>query len=1195
MSNEKDLKSPTALKEEQTLQFWQSIDAFKKTIEKDAPKGEYVFFDGPPFATGTPHYGHLLASAIKDAIPRYKTMNGFRVLRKWGWDCHGLPIENIVEKDLGISGKKQIEELGLEKFNTHARSKVMTYASEWKKTIERMARWVDFDNSYKTMDNTYIESVWWGLKQLHEQNKIYESVKVLMYCPRCETPLSNAEVAMDNSYKDITDISVYVKFELVGEENTFILVWTTTPWTLPGNVALAVGEEIDYMKVKIQKSKVENTTQNFNADAVYVLAKSRLEVLKNYEYEVVGEVKGSELVGKSYEPIFDYYKNLPVETVQSGTSFSTGIKNKENGWKIYAGDFVTTTDGTGVVHIAPAFGEDDLRLAKTNNLPIIHHVDGTGKFVGDVIDFAGQLVKPKDTKEESTKHQSADIEIIKWLAHNGKLFEKQKIIHSYPHCYRCETPIYYYAIPAWFIEIQSSKETFLKLNEKVNWIPGHLKEGRFKNVMENAPDWNISRNRFWATPLPFWKCDSCKKVEVLGSTGELKERVKHGIASLTLMRHGESEKNILGIFDDSIDKCPLTEKGEQQAKNAVESLKEKKIDVIYCSPVLRAKETAEIVAKELGLSVIVENCLKEIDSGVWDGNKIDDLSQNHGRAKYNELPIDEFYKAKRGETGESWQDAEMRMQKSIEKITRENDGKNILIVSHQGPLIYLMRALKDLDLEQTGKLFETSFDYAQSLSLYVDTKRNKEFDSHRPYIDAFTWTCSCGGEFKRIPEVIDCWFESASMPYASQHFPFENKDFFKTHFPADFIAEYIAQTRTWFYYTHAVSAMLFGDIAFKNVVTTGTVLAEDGQKMSKSKNNFPDPWIMFDKYGADAVRFYLLSSPLMRSEDLNFAEREVDEIHKKIILRMRNVLSFYEMYKRENAEINSDSKNILDRWIIERLKEVYLTVTSGMEGYEIDRALKAIMPFVDDLSTWYLRRSRDRMKEEGEDAIAAVSTLRYVIKYFSQIIAPVMPYLAEELYQGVKTEISEQSVHFTSWPDLSDSLGKKIKDFVSKNTLIEDMLKVREIVSFALEARSAAGIKVKQPLAMLAVKDAGHLLEEGGYISLIRDEVNIKEVVSQSDRETPVWLDTNITPELKEEGDYRELLRAIQDLRKKSGLTPKDRPALHVSCDAPSRDFLEKFKEQLSKAASLLSIEYKENEGEEIFAGDKKFIVAVSL
>lgn len=1175
-------KSQTALKEEETLKFWNEIDAFKKTIERPH-KGEFVFFDGPPFATGTPHYGHLLASAIKDAVPRYQTMKGYRVLRKWGWDCHGLPIENIVEKDLGISGKKQIEELGLEKFNEHARSKVLTYVDEWKKTIERFARWTEFDGSYKTMDNSYIESVWWGLKKLHSEEKIYESVKVLMYCPRCETPLSNAEVAMDNNYKDITDISVYVKFKLTGEENTYILAWTTTPWTLPGNVALAVGVEITYVKIKNLKLKTGEDSAIVDFNAVYIVAKERVEDnLKNYDYEIVGEVLGKDLVGMSYEPIFDYYKDIE-------------IKNKENGWKIYAGEFVTTTDGTGVVHIAPAFGEDDLRLAKENNLPIIHHVDGTGKFKIEVKDFAGQLVKPKDTKEESNKHQSADIEVIKYLAHNGKLFEKEKLIHSYPHCYRCETPIYYYAIPAWFINVQTSKEKFLKLNEKVNWIPSHLKEGRFKNVMENAPDWNISRNRFWATPLPIWKSTETNELEVLGSLDDIKKKTK-STNKYFVMRHGEGDHNVKKIYSSKVDNPHhLTEKGKEEVSATAEKLMKEKITKIIASPFIRTRETAEIVATKIGLPVdgiIFDDRLKEFDLG--DFNLMDTSVCEHYYPSFKT----QFDKPT--PNGESHNDLRRRAGEFLYDIDNEYSSENIIFVTHGATAWALQTVSLGLDNKKATEIWENNYlnvsEYRELDFAPIPHNALYELDFHRPYIDAITYPAPSGqGVMKRIPEVLDCWFESSSMPYAGVHYPFENQDFFKSHFPADFIAEYIAQTRTWFYYTHAISSMLFDDIAFKNVITTGTVLAEGGQKMSKSKNNFPDPHLMFDKYGVDAVRFYLLASPLLRSEDLNFSEREVDEIHKKIILRMKNVFSFYEMYQSSNIPATKDSENVLDRWIIERLRNVCADVTKSMEAYELDQALKPIMPFVEDLSTWYLRRSRDRMKEDGEEKDLACGTLRYVLLRFSQIIAPFMPFLAEELYGGVKESEDEESVHFTVWPNEESSFGEKVKEIFVKYTIIEDMEKVRSIVSSGLEARSSVGIKVKQPLLSLTLKDGDSIVSNEGYATLIRDEVNVKNVIFDPAIESALILDTNITPELKEEGEYRELLRGIQDLRKRKGLTPSDKPKLIISCDETGKKFIEKFRAQLEKTASLLSVSYEGTEGEEIIIGDKKFKLELSL
>jgi isoleucyl-tRNA synthetase len=462
------VKSDVALREEKILQFWKENNIFQKTLEKEAPNGNFVFFDGPPFATGLPHYGHILASAIKDAVPRYWTMNGYHVERRWGWDCHGLPIENIVEKDLHISGKKEIEEYGVQKFNEYARSKVLDFVSHWKETVERIGRWVDFDGSYKTMDNTFIESVWWALKEINEKGLLYEGTRVLPYCPRCETPVANSEIAMDGSYKDITDISVYVKFELVDETGTYLLAWTTTPWSLPGDTALAINKEIKYVKVEYEGK-------------FYIVAEERLKfvpILKDVEWKDgvnSWSIEPEKLIDKSYIPPFDYYKNID-------------LPNKENIWKIWHADFVTVETGTGIAHEAPVFGEEDMDLAKKNNIPFIYHVGHDGKFVNEVTDFAGIKVKPKED------HQSGDVLIIKNLAHKGFLFAKEKIIHSYPHCFRCETPLYYFAIPAWFIKISEVKERLLSLNEKIIWIPEHLKEGRFKKSMEGAPDWNISRN-----------------------------------------------------------------------------------------------------------------------------------------------------------------------------------------------------------------------------------------------------------------------------------------------------------------------------------------------------------------------------------------------------------------------------------------------------------------------------------------------------------------------------------------------------------------------------------------------------------------------------------------------------------------------------------------------------------------------------
>ncbi len=483
---EENKKSENALREEKILEFWREQKIFQKSLDKKAPKGHYVFYDGPPFATGRIHYGHILGSTAKDAIGRYQTMKGYYVPRKWGWDCHGLPIENIVEKELGVAGHHEIEKLGIDKFVEHARSKVLEYDADWQVGIERIGRWVDFKGGYKTMDNTFIESVWWALGELNKKKLIYEGVRVLAYCARCETPIANSEIAMDNSYKDIADISVFVKFELADEENTYLLAWTTTPWTLPGNTAIAVNKNIDYVKVKIGHEFLILATETIRT------------VLKGQEYEHVETFKGDKLIGKKYKPIFPYYQNSEI------------AKNK-NIWKVWHADFVTVEKGTGLAHEAPAFGEDDMNLAKAENIPWIIHVDETGRFKEEVTDFAGLKVKPKDTAEDKDAHLRSDIEVIKYLQSNGAYFTKEKIMHSYPHCMRCDTPIIYYALPSWFINIQEVKNKIIKKAKNINWVPSHLKEGRFKHIAESAPDWNISRNRYWASPLPVWKCEKCKR------------------------------------------------------------------------------------------------------------------------------------------------------------------------------------------------------------------------------------------------------------------------------------------------------------------------------------------------------------------------------------------------------------------------------------------------------------------------------------------------------------------------------------------------------------------------------------------------------------------------------------------------------------------------------------------------------------
>ena len=955
---EKNLKSPHALREEETLAFWKDNKIFEKTLEKKAPKGDFVFYDGPPFATGLPHYGHILAGTIKDAIPRFKTMNGYRVRRRWGWDCHGLPVENLVEKELGLKTKKDIISYGIDNFNDKAKQSVMRYADQWRNIVPRLGRWVDMKNDYRTMDASYTESVWWAFKTLHDKGLIYEGFKIMNLCPRCETTVSNFEVAQ--GYRDITDISVYVKLKdksenlkVKNEEDTYFLAWTTTPWTLPGNIALAVNPTAEYCKVK------ENSV-------FYILAKDRVAaVFKDKKYEVTETFRGEKIIELSYEPLFDYY------------SKDQKLKNHQNGWKVYGADFVTMDSGTGIVHVAPAFGADDYDLFLKYSLPFVQHVSTDGTFVKEVVDFPGMNVKPKDTETDKDAHQKADIEIIKWLAGNNKLFAKEKIIHSYPHCWRCETPLLNYAASSWFVRVSAIKDKLIKENKKIDWVPEEIGQGRFGNWLAGARDWAISRSRFWGAPIPVWREEGSGKIHVIGSLNELKK-------------------------------------------------------------------------------------------------------------------------------------------------------------------------------------------YSQYNPEY-------ELDLHRPFIDEVELKTREGKRLVRVPDVFDCWFESGSMPYAENNYPFANQTDFDPRqnlfkksrgYPADFIAEGVDQTRGWFYSMLVLGIALFGKAPYKRVIVNGMILAEDGEKMSKSKKNYPDPLFLVDKYGADALRYYLLSAPVSRGQDICFSEKAVDEIVKKVINRTLNVVSFYKLYAK-NVAINvaNLSRNILDIWVASRLNETIAATTEALEAGELDRASRPLADFVDDLSTWYLRRSRDRFKNNNKDKDAALATTKYILLELSKLLAPFTPFLAEYIYKEVGGNV--ESVHLENW----SNLGK------IDHKIIDDMKIVREISSKGLEARMKAGINVRQPLKILKLKSK-KLKEVGDILDLIKDEVNVKEVVFDESVGSEVELDTNITPELKEEGDVRELVRKIQDMRKDKGLSVGDMATLVV--DSTIKNLVSLHEDQIKKSASLKKIEYGE-------------------
>ncbi|MFA5942734.1 MAG: isoleucine--tRNA ligase [Candidatus Paceibacterota bacterium] len=892
-------KSEAAKREEKILEFWEREHIFEKSLAKEAPKGEFTFYDGPPFATGLPHSGSLLASVSKDLIPRYKTMRGWRVRRRWGWDTHGLPIESLVEKKLGLKNKKEILALGIEKFNETARAMVLDYAHEWKRYVARVGRWVDFDNSYKTMDNSFIESVWWALKEIHKKGRLYEGRKVLMYCPHCETPLAKAEIAMDNTYKDITEEAVTVAFKVSDAEkskwpeNTYLLAWTTTPWTLPGNVALAVGSGISYAL--------------FEKNGMYFIAGK--ESLDENE-EFVQEIKGSELVGIEYEPLYE------IEQVKA----CAGKK-----WQVLAADFVTIEEGTGIVHIAPMYGENDFNLGQKEGLPMFQLLNPNATYKDDAPEFIrGEYIK------------KAEVKIKEDLESRGLLFARAPHEHSYPHCYRCGTPLIYNAVSSWFINIQEVKVKMLAENEKINWIPQHLKEGRFKHNLESAPDWTISRNRFWASPLPIWK-DAEGNVTVIGSLEELKSYMKPG---------ADLPKNARG-----------------------------------------------------------------------------------------------------------------------------------------------------------------------------------ELDLHLPYIDRVELFNEKGEPLTRIPEVVDCWVESGSMPFAEYHYPFENKEEFERRSPGDFVSEYIGQTRAWFYYLHAIGVEVFGRLAFRNVITTGNILAADGSKFSKSKGNYTDAYELFDRYGADAFRYYLMSSVLMQAEDLSFRDEDVKDAHARVVNMLRNILAFYSLYKDEVGSAGASSNNVLDRWILARLNEVILTATSSFDDYDVPRAVRPMREFIDDFSTWYIRRSRDRMRGGNvEDKKVALMTLRYVLREFSRVTAPVMPFIAEEIFQDVRETSDPESVHLATWPETT--LDK------SDLSIIAEMARVRALASEALMLRQKAGIKVRQPLAALTIPEG--LPDE--FAAILAEEVNVKKILTGEE----LALDTALTPELVIEGDEREMARAVAEARKSEGFSPRD-------------------------------------------------------
>ena len=1024
--------------EEGILEFWKKNDTFKKSIEQRPADNEYVFYDGPPFATGLPHFGHLVPGTIKDAIPRYQTMKGKRVVRGFGWDCHGLPVESLIQKELGISGHKDIVEYGVANFNAKCRASVLKYTNEWKYAVTRMGRWVDFDNGYRTMDKNYMESIWWVFKSMYDKGYIYEGFNILPYSPKLACPLSNMEVNL-GGYRDVEDPAVTVRFKVDGEENTYFLAWTTTPWTLPSNQALIVGPDIDYVKVKDDES-----------GEYYYLAK---ELIKKYYKEgkgctIVSEMKGTELAGKTYEPLFSYFAD----------------HKKLGSFQVITADYVTTTDGCGIVHCASGFGEDDYKALKHLNLPVVCPIDEECCFTDEVSDFKGLFVK------------DADPLVIKYLKERGLLVKKEMYRHSYPFCWRTGAPLIYRAMSCWFVDVPKIKEEMLKCNDQINWVPGHIKYGRFGKWLEGTREWAISRNRFWGNPIPVWKCDGSDHIEVIGSVSELEA------------------------------KC---------------------------------------------------------------GHKVDDL--------------------------------------------------------------------------------------------------------HKEFVDEITWPSPDGkGTMRRIPDVLDCWFESGSMPYAQMHYPFENKERFENNFPADFINEGLDQTRGWFYTLTIIAAVLFDKPAFKNCVVSGIVLAEDGRKMSKSLRNYTDPMDVVKQFGADATRVALLNSGVVRADDLKFSDSTVNEAIKSLLLPIWNAYSFFVTYANIDGYEPSETafkslKNPMDKWIISASNRLIEEVGKAFDEYDVQGVCTALINFVDDLNNWYIRRSRRRFwkSENDGDKKQAYDTLYKVLITYVTVAAPMIPFVTEEIYQNLRNDKMPESVHLCNWPEAGE------RDLALEN----EMSVIMKAVALGRSLRANSKLKVRQPLSKYIIVDR---LEEHRRIlmqnlEIIREELNVKNVSLQADEselvsysakanfkvlgkklgknmkevaakiqafhssqiakllenakaridfsegtidvgeediviqrteaenvkvlnegDMTVGYDTEITPELAQEGIARDVVRLVQTTRKDIGLEVAD----HIKLTIYGSDFVNKAVEAFSDyiAGETLAddLTIAENDGIKGEAGEEEVTVTVS-
>ncbi len=1152
-------------KEEKILDFWKDNKIFEKSLENRQKAKRFVFFEGPPTANGMPHIGHFLTRIYKDVFGRYKTMQGFYVLRKAGWDTHGLPVEIEIEKELGFKNKKDIEAYGIDKFNKKAKESVWKYKNEWEQMTKKMGFWLDMSDPYITYTNQYIESLWAIIKKIWERNLLYLAHRVVPFCTRCGTPLSSHEVAQ--GYKKVTDKSVTVKFKILDltrfdlesskRSNLYMLAWTTTPWTLPGNVALAVGKSIKYQVVGI-KGKNER----------YILAEDLVSKILNTEYEILNTMLGSELTGLEYEPLFD------IKELKSDKSY-----------RIYDADFVSTSDGTGVVHTAVMYGEDDYNLGTKIGLPKFHTVDEQGKFFHVSNDLDGMYVKDKATDEK----------IIGILKQNGNLFKTEEYEHDYPFCWRCNTPLLYYAKESWFIKMSAVNKELLENNRKINWIPEHIKDGRFGQWLKEGKDWAFSRERYWGTPLPIWKCNQCGNNKVIGS---IKEIDKFSIGSgntYYMRRHGQTTRNETGDAINSTDLKKdiyhLKPEFQFEIENSLEPLKHEGVDVVYTSPFIRTQETAAIAARMLHANVIVDDRLTEIGQGSVIEGKKGSEGQALKRTTEDEKPID----------GESYNDVRRRMADFMKEMESKYRNKKILIISHGDPL-WLLNGMAE---GQTGDEIFSKTNNTAWYPYFTEIKklnwhkipRNElgELDLHRPFIDEIMIKCpQCKSKMHKIPDLIDVWFDSGAMPYAQWHWPFENKKMFKEQFPADFIVEAIDQTRGWFFTLLAISTLLEKGAPYKNVMVLGHTLDEKGAKMSKSKGNYVPVMEFMDKYGVDVLRWYFLSSMTI-GESKSVIPREIEDKQKGFFGTLGNCIKFYELYAIENmkSEIRNPKKiknissfdirdsNLLDKWILSKFNGLVQGATNDLDKYEVAQTTRGIEKFVvEDLSNWWLRRSRKRKE--------ALGLLRFLLLEFSKIIAPFIPFTAEEMYLRLRSDLSYprsdlESVHLYDWP----KANKKLID----KELEKQMEEVRNIVTLGLAQRKEKQIKVRQPLRAIHLGLSNEFPKD--LENLLKDELNIKNIVYDKSQKELVFLNTELDEALIYEGYARELMRQIQDMRKEAQYRVDDEVfGQWHSDDADLSVAINKWSDEIKKEVLLKHFENSIH-GDKVFDVEKEFDLVV--